>query len=73
MPATASWISELVRAGRLAEAAQLYFGSDERIELTTSIEDYNSAVESGQAGHGKLDTFDPMGSRMQWGTWEQSV
>jgi fumarate reductase flavoprotein subunit len=49
------------------------YGSDERIEITTPIEKYNDTVERDQAGHGKLDTFDPMGSRIQWGAWEHST
>ena len=49
------------------------YGSDERIELTTPIEDYNSSVEEQQEEHGKLGTLQPMGSRIKWRAWEQSV
>ena len=49
------------------------YGSDERIELGTPIADYNDAVESAQTAHGKLGTRDPFGSRIRWGTWEQSA
>ena len=49
------------------------YGSNERIEITTPIQAYNETVENDQAGHGKLDTLDPMGSRMQWGAWEHSA
>jgi fumarate reductase flavoprotein subunit len=49
------------------------YGSDERIEITTPIEDYNGTVDSDQSRHGKLDSLDPMGSRMQWGAWEHSA
>jgi fumarate reductase flavoprotein subunit len=49
------------------------YGSDERIELATPIEDYNSSVEEQQEQHGKLGTVQPMGSRIKWRAWEQSV
>jgi fumarate reductase flavoprotein subunit len=49
------------------------YGSDERIEMTTSIEEHNGDVEESQVAHGKHATFDPMGSRIQWGAWEQSL
>jgi fumarate reductase flavoprotein subunit len=49
------------------------YGSDERIEMTTSIEEHNAEVEEQQVAHGKHATFDPMGSRIQWGAWEQSL
>jgi fumarate reductase flavoprotein subunit len=49
------------------------YGSDERIEMTTSIEEHNADVEEQQVAHGKHATFDPMGSRIQWGAWEQSL
>jgi fumarate reductase flavoprotein subunit len=49
------------------------YGSDERIEMTTSIEGHNADVEEQQVTHGKHVTFDPMGSRIQWGAWEQSL
>ena len=49
------------------------YGSDERIEMATTIEEHNADVEKQQVGHGKHATFDPMGSRIQWGAWEQSL
>ena len=49
------------------------YGSDERIELTVSVDDYNTDVDAKQREHGKLDTVDPIGSRIQWGAWEQAV
>jgi fumarate reductase flavoprotein subunit len=49
------------------------YGSDERIELTVSVEEYNADVDEKQHEHGKLDTIDPIGTRIQWGAWEQAV
>jgi fumarate reductase flavoprotein subunit len=49
------------------------YGSDERIELTVSVEEYNADVDEKQREHGKLDTVDPIGTRIQWGAWEQAV
>jgi fumarate reductase flavoprotein subunit len=45
------------------------YGSDERIEMQQSIEDYNADMEERQAGHGRLPTTEPMGSRIRWGAW----
>jgi fumarate reductase flavoprotein subunit len=49
------------------------YGSDERIELTMSVEEYNADVDEKQREHGKLETVDPIGTRIQWGAWEQAV
>ena len=49
------------------------YGSDERIELTMSVDEYNADVDEKQRGHGKLDTIEPIGTRIQWGAWEQAV
>jgi fumarate reductase flavoprotein subunit len=49
------------------------YGSDERIELTVSVDDYNADVDEKQREHGKLDTIEPIGTRIQWGAWEQAV
>jgi len=49
------------------------YGSDERIELTTPIDDYNADVDGQQEQHGKLGTMEPIGSRIKWRAWEQSV
>jgi len=49
------------------------YGSDERIELDVSLEDYNSGVDEQQRKHGKLATADPIGTRIRWGEWEQAV
>ena len=49
------------------------YGSDERIELDVSIDEYNADVDEKQREHGKLDTIEPIGTRIQWGAWEQAV
>jgi fumarate reductase flavoprotein subunit len=45
------------------------YGSDERIDMTTSIEQYNQTVQQQQARHGRLETRDPPGSRLRPGEW----
>jgi fumarate reductase flavoprotein subunit len=47
------------------------YGSSERIEMDTSIEDYNAQVDQVQKDHGKLETNEDIGSDMRWGEWEQ--
>ena len=49
------------------------YGSDERIELTGSVDDYNADVDEQQLRHGKLDTVEPIGTRIRWGAWEQAL
>lgn len=46
------------------------YGADERIEMETGIDEYNRGVPDAQAGHGRLDAEQPMGSRMAWRAWE---
>ena len=38
-----------------------------------SVDEYNEDVDEKQREHGKLDTMDPIGTRIQWGAWEQAV
>ena len=45
------------------------YGSDERIEMSQSIDDYNKQVDSQQIEHGKLETTESIGSRIRWGEW----
>ena len=45
------------------------YGSDERIEMTQTIEDYNAGLQESQADHGRLGTKEPAGSRIRWGEW----
>jgi len=47
------------------------YGSSERIEMETSVEDYNAQVDQVQKDHGKLETNEDIGSDMRWGEWEQ--
>ena len=46
------------------------YGSDERIEMATSLEDYNRDVVEAQARHGRLATREDMGSRLRRGAWK---
>ena len=49
------------------------YGSDERIEMEQSIEDYNSGLQECQADHGRLRTTEPAGSRIRWGEWAEQA
>ncbi|MGB5580911.1 MAG: fumarate reductase flavoprotein subunit [Woeseia sp.] len=49
------------------------YGSDERIEMELSIEQYNSDVEERQNAHGRLATQEPPGSRLRRGEWRSEV
>ncbi len=46
------------------------YGSDERIEMQQSVEDYNETVVAEQARHGRLDSTEVMGSRLDRGAWQ---
>jgi fumarate reductase flavoprotein subunit len=45
------------------------YGSDERIEMERSIDDYNSDVASLQEQQGRMPTAEKMGRRIRWGEW----
>ncbi len=47
------------------------YGSSDRIDMKSSVEDYNAQVDSLQKNCGKLETNDAIGSDMRWGQWEQ--
>ena len=49
------------------------YGSDERIEMTESIERYNEAVIDEQTRHGRLASTEDMGSRLRRGAWQSVV
>jgi fumarate reductase flavoprotein subunit len=49
------------------------YGSDERIEMEQSIEDYNAGLQECQADHGRLPTTEPAGSRIRWGEWTDQI
>jgi len=46
------------------------YGSDERIEMTTSIDSYNESVLHEQTVHGRLGSAEAMGSRLRRGAWK---
>jgi len=48
------------------------YGSDERIEMKQTIEDYNSTVLAKQQQHGRLDTQEAQGTRVRWGEWAEA-
>jgi fumarate reductase flavoprotein subunit len=45
------------------------YGRAEWVEMTRTIEDHNGEVLQRQTAEGRLDTAEPMGSRMRWGEW----
>lgn len=45
------------------------YGSDERVAMTQSIEQYNREVSRLQVQNGRLETAEPPGSRMRAGEW----
>ncbi len=46
------------------------YGSDERIEMAQTLDDYNESVLTEQRAHGRLDSVDAMGSRLRRGEWQ---
>ena len=49
------------------------YGSDERIEMTTTLDDYNKNVLADQIRHGRLDSDEEMGSRLRRGAWKTAT
>ena len=49
------------------------YGSDERIEMRESLEDYNNGVYERQAEHGRLETTEAPGTRLRRGEWKGLV
>ena len=49
------------------------YGSDERIEMSASLDKYNDGVYERQAEHGRLATAEPPGSRLRRGDWKELV
>lgn len=49
------------------------YGSDERIEMRESLEQYNDGVYERQAEHGRLATAEVPGSRLRRGAWKELV
>jgi len=46
------------------------YGSDERIEMQRSIDDYNATVLAEQTRHGRLDSAEEIGTRLRRGAWQ---
>ncbi len=46
------------------------YGSDERIEMTDTLDHYNEDVLQVQTGHGRLASTEEMGSRLRRGAWK---
>ena len=49
------------------------YGSDERIEMTDSLEQHNASVLAEQSRRGRIETTEEMGSRLQRGAWKALV
>jgi fumarate reductase flavoprotein subunit len=49
------------------------YGSDERIEMTESLEQHNASVLVEQSRRGRIETTEEMGSRLQRGAWKALV
>lgn len=49
------------------------YGSDERIEMTDSLEHHNESVLAEQTRYGRIETVEQMGSRLQRGAWKSLV
>ncbi|MDJ0749831.1 MAG: fumarate reductase flavoprotein subunit [Woeseiaceae bacterium] len=45
------------------------YGADERIEMSESLEDHNARVLDEQRGHGRLESTEDMGSRLDRDAW----
>ncbi|MDJ0792664.1 MAG: fumarate reductase flavoprotein subunit [Woeseiaceae bacterium] len=45
------------------------YGADERIEMTESLDDHNARVVDEQRRHGRLETTEDMGSRLDRDAW----
>ena len=48
------------------------YGSDERRTMSQSVQDYNAGVEQAQREAGSRATVEPMGSRMNWRSWQRT-
>ncbi|MGB5630249.1 MAG: fumarate reductase flavoprotein subunit [Woeseiaceae bacterium] len=49
------------------------YGSDERIEMTDTLEHHNQSVLAEQTRHGRIETAEELGSRLQRGAWKALV
>ncbi|MDH3839801.1 MAG: fumarate reductase flavoprotein subunit [Chromatiales bacterium] len=48
------------------------YGGATSVSMEQSLEEYNQGVEKAQREAGRLETSEPMGSRIQWGAWQQA-
>jgi len=48
------------------------YGNATRIPMESTIEEYNATVEGAQRKAGRPESVEPMGSRIQWGAWQQA-
>jgi fumarate reductase flavoprotein subunit len=46
------------------------YGSDERVEMVDTLENYNASVLEEQTRHGRLPSTEEMGSRLDRGAWK---
>jgi fumarate reductase flavoprotein subunit len=49
------------------------YGSDERVEMKETLEQYNDGVYDRQAEHGRLATTEAPGARLRRGAWKELV
>ena len=45
------------------------YGNAQRTDMTMTIDDHNNKVVQQQTAAGRLETHEPMGSRVRWGEW----
>ena len=46
------------------------YGADKRVEMETSLAEYNASVEPAQNTHGRRPTRESMGTRLKPGAWK---
>ncbi len=49
------------------------YGGGQMIDMDKSIDAYNQTVDSSQKEHGKIDTAEPIGSKLTMGLWKEEV
>jgi len=45
------------------------YGNAQRTDMTMTIDDHNNKVVQQQSAAGRLETHEPLGSRIRWGEW----
>ncbi|MDJ0909517.1 MAG: fumarate reductase flavoprotein subunit [Woeseiaceae bacterium] len=48
------------------------YGADERVEMETSLQDYNEKVDEEQLRRGRPTTTEEQGSALRWGEWRDA-